>query len=154
KATLEFSRELALNRSLELLARAKGQWAGQNLRSGEKFVLGGPTGVRAYPVGEASGDLGAVASIELRYSTPTSARKALQLSGFVDAGWIQLYHEPPATIPTQTGRNTYPLFGVGIGAVWRATPTLSIEGGWARAIGENPGRGIFGTDVDGGTGAS
>ena len=38
--------------------------------SAERFSLGGPTGVRAYPVGEALGDTGYVFQAEYRYLIP------------------------------------------------------------------------------------
>ncbi|WP_404417593.1 ShlB/FhaC/HecB family hemolysin secretion/activation protein [Vreelandella aquamarina] len=48
--------------------RVVGQWANTNLDSAEGMTLGGPRGVRAYPQGEASGDMGLLAQAELRYS--------------------------------------------------------------------------------------
>jgi hemolysin activation/secretion protein len=42
------------------------QYAGANLDSSEKMGLGGPTGVRAYPVGEASSDRALLLSAEVR----------------------------------------------------------------------------------------
>jgi hemolysin activation/secretion protein len=50
-----------------LYARLSAQASNRNLDSAEGFTLGGPTGVRAYPTGEASGDEGWLAQIELRY---------------------------------------------------------------------------------------
>lgn len=51
-----------------LYARLSAQASNRNLDSAEGFTLGGPTGVRAYPTGEASGDEGWLAQIELRYA--------------------------------------------------------------------------------------
>lgn len=48
--------------------RLVGQWANTNLDSAEGMTLGGPRGVRAYPQGEASGDMGLLAQAELRYT--------------------------------------------------------------------------------------
>lgn len=47
--------------------RLAGQWANNNLDSSEGFSLGGPRGIRAYPQGEASGDMGWLAQMEVRY---------------------------------------------------------------------------------------
>ena len=50
-----------LQRATEKLSFAlltSGQFASANLDSAERFQLGGPSGVRAYPTGEASGDEG------------------------------------------------------------------------------------------------
>jgi hemolysin activation/secretion protein len=44
-----------------------GQWAGKNLNSSEKYSLGGSYGVRAYPQGEASGDMGSMLNLELAH---------------------------------------------------------------------------------------
>ena len=49
-----------------LSARFSGQYAQKNLDSSEDFILGGPSGVRAYPVGEASGDRGFLYQVEVR----------------------------------------------------------------------------------------
>lgn len=48
--------------------RVVGQWANTNLDSAEGMTLGGPRGVRAYPQGETSGDMGILAQAELRYT--------------------------------------------------------------------------------------
>ena len=56
----------ALN-GLTVYGRASGQWADVNLDSSEGFSIGGMSGVRAYPSGEASGDTGWLAQLELRY---------------------------------------------------------------------------------------
>ncbi|HYC48440.1 MAG TPA: ShlB/FhaC/HecB family hemolysin secretion/activation protein [Burkholderiales bacterium] len=46
------------------------QWASKNLDSSEKIALGGPTGVRAYAVGESASDEGHLATVELRVGLP------------------------------------------------------------------------------------
>ncbi|HEX5391967.1 MAG TPA: ShlB/FhaC/HecB family hemolysin secretion/activation protein, partial [Rhodocyclaceae bacterium] len=50
-----------------VFANFSGQTAGKNLDSSEKFLLGGPNGVRAYPGAEGSGDNGWLFNLELRY---------------------------------------------------------------------------------------
>jgi hemolysin activation/secretion protein len=67
KLNLDLMRLQALPGNLTLYARVSGQWAGKNLDSSETMFLGGPSGVRAYPTGEAGGDMGWLAQIELRY---------------------------------------------------------------------------------------
>ena len=60
-----------------------------NLDSSEKFTLGGPNGLRAYPIGEAAGDEGQLVSAEIRYALPLAAKSGnLQLIGFYEAGHI------------------------------------------------------------------
>lgn len=67
KVNLDLTRLQALPGKLVLSARLSAQWAGENLDSSEDFVLGGSTGVRAYPRGEGAGDEGIVGQLELRY---------------------------------------------------------------------------------------
>ena len=53
-----------------LFSATAGQLADKNLDTAEKFYLGGPGGVRAYPQGEATGDQGYRLSGELRLLVP------------------------------------------------------------------------------------
>ena len=63
------------------------QLASRDLDGSEQFSLGGASGVRAYPQGEASGDSGYQATAELRYLTPLPY---LSLSAFTDWGEVTL----------------------------------------------------------------
>ena len=58
KWNLNLTRLQHIDDRLSLYLSYSRQWATKNLDSSEKFSLGGPYGVRAYPVGEASGDDG------------------------------------------------------------------------------------------------
>ena len=72
---------------LALLLSFSGQLAGTNLDSSERFSLGGATGVRAYPSGEASGDEAWLFSGELRWQLPSHIGKgAMQAGLFYDTG--------------------------------------------------------------------
>ncbi|PMR76843.1 ShlB/FhaC/HecB family hemolysin secretion/activation protein [Billgrantia endophytica] len=100
-----------LDERFSLYARLQGQWADSNLDSSEKFGLGGAHGVRAYPQGEALGDQGYLANLELRYAlTP-----AWQLSSFLDHGRVRLDKDP-----WSDGDNHRSLSGAGVGATWAA----------------------------------
>ena len=68
KVTYGISRLQRINNSTLISISINGQQASKNLDSSEKFSLGGPTGVRAYPTGEASGDEGFKVIAELRHS--------------------------------------------------------------------------------------
>jgi hemolysin activation/secretion protein len=72
-----------------LSARFSGQYTRKNLDSSEDFLLGGPSGVRAYPVGEASGDRGFLYQIEVR-------RQFGPLTPYVfyDGGRVQVQASP------------------------------------------------------------
>lgn len=136
--------------NLSLFGSANGQLAGSNLDSSEKFILGGPTGVRSYPVGEASGDEGHSMTVELRYDTPLPTRYGtLQLVGFGDAGNITLNKELwTNAVSTATNRNNYWLAGSGIGINYSKPGLCALRGSWAHTIGDNPGRSTTGKDAD------
>jgi hemolysin activation/secretion protein len=141
-----------LGSQLSLFASASGQLADGNLASSEKFILGGPGGVRAYPVGEAAGDKGVLGTLELRYDVPGQHAGAnLQLQGFVDAGHITLNHSPwPGAVGSATGRNSYGIAGAGLGLSLNRIGVWNLRALWATRIGDNPGRtSVTGRDADG-----
>lgn len=67
KLNLDLLRLQALPGNASLFLRFTGQWASKNLDSAESMTLGGPSGVRAYPLGESSGDQGWLTQIEVRF---------------------------------------------------------------------------------------
>jgi len=86
RTNLSANRLQNLGGRFQLYARLEAQLASKNLDSSEKFSLGGPYGVRAYPQGAASGDEGWQASAELRYLLAPG----WQLSAFVDRGGARI----------------------------------------------------------------
>lgn len=92
-----------------LYTQLQGQWADGNLDSSEKISLGGAYGVRAYPQGEASGDQGWLANLELRYALTD----AWQLSTFADHGQVRLNKDT-----WSDGENHRSLSAAGVGASW------------------------------------
>lgn len=121
---------VALTQNTELSLVASGQAAGKNLDSSEKFVLGGAYGVRAYPQGEASGDSGWLATIELRQRL----LPWLQASAFVDQGQVRLVQTPYTREPNRRSLRGYGLgasasvgaFSVRASVAWRdGTPATS-----------------------------
>ena len=72
--------------STQLLLSFNGQQASKNLDSSEKFSLGGPTGVRAYPIGEATGDEGLKGTVELRHLYSAN----WQVTAFYDFGTVRV----------------------------------------------------------------
>ena len=87
------------------------QAADRALNSSESFALGGATGVRSYPNGEAQGTGGMLAQVELRYEIGTVTPYL-----FYDQG----------DIFAQDGQPSRSLGGVGLGARYRAG-SLSAE---------------------------
>lgn len=82
--TYSLSRIQRITDNNQLAITLSGQQASKNLDSSEKFSLGGINGVRAYPQGEAVGDEGSLAKLELRHSfSPT-----LQCIAFYDVGEV------------------------------------------------------------------
>ena len=100
-----------LSDRFSLYTQLQGQWADGNLDSSEKISLGGAYGVRAYPQGEASGDQGWLANLELRYALTD----AWQLSTFVDHGEVRLNKDT-----WSNGENHRSLSAAGVGARWAA----------------------------------
>lgn len=98
-----------LSNRFSLYTQLQAQWADGNLDSSEKISLGGAYGVRAYPQGEASGDQGWLANLELRYALTD----AWQLSSFLDHGQVRLNKNVWIS-----GENHRSLSGAGLGARW------------------------------------
>lgn len=130
-----------------LFVAANGQLASKNLDSSEKFMLGGPSGVRAYAVGEAAGDAGWLASAELRHEFRAFGLRVQGL-GFIDAGWITQHQRPWSGALADPASNHYRLAGAGLGFNL-AGERWSLRSAWAHAIGSNPGRSSTGLDADG-----
>lgn len=126
-----------------------GQWASQNLDSSQKFSLGGPQGVRAYPVYEATGDQGWLGTVEGRYDFYPGAQASL----FYDMGWIQQFksvgHFQQGALQA-LGPNTYNLKGWGAAVSYNYNNRVSMKLTVASRIGGNPGANIItGADGDG-----
>jgi hemolysin activation/secretion protein len=135
------------------LAGLAGQFASKNLDSAEKFQLGGPGGVRAYPVSEGIGDSGWLFNAELRYRLPQQTFGDAQLFGFYDAGAItqytNTYNLSNGTPALGTKPNSYSLQGAGVGASVNVSDTGSVKVMWAKKMGTNPNQTSTGTDSDG-----
>lgn len=132
-----------------LSAALSGQLASGNLGSSERFTLGGPGQVRAYPVNEAAGDEGLLLKLEVQ----RELGNGWQAIAFYDTGRIRQHRN--AWAGWQGGGaqpNEYGLSGVGLGVNWRGQGTLS---GWLLAasvavpVGGNPGRDAGGHNNDG-----
>lgn len=95
KLVLDLGHLYRLAPAWSVSARLSGQLASTALVGAEQFTVGGPTGVRAYPQGEALGDSGYVAGFELRWNPRGPVRESLgsrswgdlaQWTFFVEAG--------------------------------------------------------------------
>ena len=98
-----------------LYAALSGQFASTNLNSAEQFYLGGPYGVRAYPVAQSGGAQGGIFTLEVRHEL----QPKLTLSAFFDGGVVQQYKFMyPAWQGNTNANNTYSLMGAGFGVKW------------------------------------
>lgn len=98
-----------------LYAALSGQFSSTNLNSAEQFYLGGPYGVRAYPVAQSGGAQGGIFTLEVRHEL----QPKLTLSAFFDGGVVQQYKFMyPAWQGNTNANNTYSLMGAGFGVKW------------------------------------
>lgn len=102
-----------------------GQISAKNLDSAEKLSFGGPSGVRAYAVGDASADQGLLATIELRGQLPQTLilPGQLELVGLLDYACAEIDHSP---VPG-TRDNERHLSGAGVGLNWRVQNRVSLR---------------------------
>jgi hemolysin activation/secretion protein len=146
KLTGNLTRTQPLMDKTSLAWMLSGQWAEKNLGSSEKFSLGGPSGVRAYPVNEATGDLGWLSSVEVRHNISDD----VQVAPFFDIGGTEQHAKTWAGWQGGgTQPNAYTLQGVGLWSAWTPTPELNVKATAAQVLGENPGRTSGGYNNDG-----
>lgn len=118
---------------VSLYGSISGQVASKNLDSSEKMDLGGMTGVRAYPQGEASGDQGYLVNLEARLLLAKFSDRVpgeVHLIGFVDAGSVTI-HKNPWT----AGNNHRNLGAYGVGASWGEPGNFLVRTYYARKLG-------------------
>jgi hemolysin activation/secretion protein len=117
KLNLEFQRAQFFNNPSSIHVSLQAQMASKNLASAEKMALGGPNGVRSYPVGEGIGDAGLLLNLEYRFRLPASitvAGEPVSLAAFYDYGTVRVNHDDTAVPGTD---NRVSLGAVGIGAL-------------------------------------
>lgn len=119
KLVLAASRLQTIANRWALNVALNAQYAGKNLDTSERMGLGGPTGVRAYPGSEASGDDAVIVGAELRYQP----MDALQLGFFYDYGHARTVHRPIAA-----GRNDKTLRDRGLSLVWNDPSGFTLRG--------------------------
>ncbi len=129
------------SQSTALNLRYSAQWANKNLDSSEKFYLGGPNGVRAYPVSEAGGSEGQIVNLELQ----TNLSANLRLMVFVDWGQVTVNRKPWGL----NGQDRYDLSGAGLGLDLLNVRDVQLQLVWARRFGSNPRPLLNGHDQDG-----
>ena len=135
KLSVVVNRLQAVTEDLRLVLNYMGQVSSDNLDSYEKFSLGGISGVRAYPAGEAAGDDVHLFQAEARINAGEFQGGQVVPSAFLDMGTSRLNHEPWAGF---TGVNYRKLAGAGLGLEWSRPGKLFLRGWYAHKIGNEP----------------
>lgn len=139
KLRWQFMRQQKTIGNDSLLVGVQAQWTNKNLDSSEKFFLGGPQGVRAYPVNEAGGSLGRLFSVEWQHPFITEGHQRYTLSAFSDVGQVQVNKQN--LFAGAPNLNDYSLRGYGL---WLGTQIPWSQGEtqlrltWSRRVGSNP----------------
>jgi hemolysin activation/secretion protein len=141
KFRYSFNRQQSISSLWSTSLSINGQLANKNLDSSEKFMLGGDTGVRAYPSSEGLGAQGRVINFEMRWKATSSST----LIGFYDWGKITMLRDHASA----TALNTYTLKGIGIGLNSQLDNGGRIKLSWSYRIGNNPNPSSLGQDQDG-----
>jgi len=131
------NKELSFIPKSNLILSSYGQLSNKNLNANEQFYLGGPYGVRAYPVAQSGGSQGAVISAELQHRV----HDHWVVSEFVDVGVVQQFKDKyegwqgPDNITNAD--NVYTLKAVGA-AVKFNYEKINISATAAYRLGDNP----------------
>jgi len=134
-----------------LSAVGQGQFSSGNLDSSEKLYLGGPRGVRAYPIEEAGSDSAEMVSLEARFAPLRLPTQDWTLFGLFDAAHAELnrhvWTDWNAGNPGL--RDQYVIKGYGIGVRAHVGHRVQLELVDARKLGRNPAASATGQDADG-----
>ena len=137
RAQLSFRRDQFLKNDYTLVIKGSGQLTDHNLDSSQKFYLGGPTGVRAYPSSEGSGSEGYLFNLELKKDLPFNLTGSI----FYDEGYVrQNVDNFDASGVVINALNTYKLKGYGLEFTWRGPLKTNVFFTYAKRDGTNPNR--------------
>ena len=141
---------------MHFVLNATAQLASKNLDSSQQFYLGGPTGVRAYPVGQGAGSQGALLQLELHQQVlDQSPVGAISAYGFYDLGGVQLFkntwnnwnYPNPSTGQSLSQNTSLQGAGLGIKATINDRSYLNIT--WAHTIGTSQSVSVYGMNANG-----
>ena len=145
KTTVQVSRLQQVTPTVQVNAALFAQSASKNLDSSERMSLGGPQGVRAYPVGEAVGDEGTLINLEARWNFTGN----WQAIAFFDYGDITLNKRLYAGALAPGVPNHYSLKAAGVGINYLVPRRYVVGAQFAARSGSNPGQDVNGNDADG-----
>jgi hemolysin activation/secretion protein len=141
KVRVNASLEKSLSPKTSAYVAYRAQHANRKLDTSEQMALGGPHGVRAYPVAEGLGSHAQLVQLELRHQLAPR----LGVSGFYDVG--QSWGGLGANGVNVGERNTYKGFGASLGYTYGSG--VQVRATWARRHGANPNPTSSGHDQDG-----
>ncbi|EHO4425345.1 ShlB/FhaC/HecB family hemolysin secretion/activation protein [Salmonella enterica] len=130
---------------LSVYGRLSGQQASHNLDSSQKFLLGGPAGVRAYDIGTGAVDNGILGTFELRATWPvpaawrwTGTQPELTVATFYDQGRGEQFksNDNRGGEGSLTARNRENLSGAGLYATLAARDNYALTLTWAQRTGQ------------------
>ncbi|EFT9957583.1 ShlB/FhaC/HecB family hemolysin secretion/activation protein [Salmonella enterica] len=126
-------------------AGAKGQLANHNMDASQKFLMGGPSAVRAYDIGDGSVDQGVVGSTEVRSNWAIPVQRwlgnapELTVAVFYDQGWGQQYRNnrdaEGASLASGSNRNNLNLAGAGLYTTVADAGNYALTMTWAHRTG-------------------
>jgi len=131
---LSNNQELEIFPNTSWLISVYGQIANKNLNSSEQIYMGGPYGVRSYPVAQGGGSQGAIFTTELNHRLDQN----WQVGAFADLGIVQQYVNLYTDWKGLTNaNNNYQLGDAGL-SVKYAYNTFFLSAAAAYRIGNNP----------------
>ena len=147
KTLINFYYSQWINENLNFKTSGLAQFSNKNLDSSEQLSLGGITGVRAYPSGEASGDQGYKLTAELQTNLSEFLNNDVSATLFYDYGRIQQYKDPSNI--TLTTPNKYSLSGWGVAFDFNPNQDFSLSLVFSKTLGSNDGKSNTGMNSDG-----
>lgn len=139
KVNVDFLRTTFLSAASRISLGLQAQLASKNLTSAEKIGLGGPNGVRGYPVGEAVGDAGTIVQLDYRRQLPEIFKIPLSTGIFYDWGHVK-YNRAGAPFAVETPSESLSSVGLGFTAGAYGNYLLTTQLAWrlSRVPGSDP----------------
>lgn len=126
---IDFKRQQNLSPTWDATLSGKGQVASTNLDNYHKFALAGIRGVRAFPVGEISGDEGYILRTDIGYRL-NSERHTSRVSAFYDFGRVRINNSP-----LSSGINVVNIAGAGVQLETVFARNMTLTAFWAKPLG-------------------
>jgi hemolysin activation/secretion protein len=139
KTRLQWIRQQKLTNVDAFQVNWQSQWASKNLDGSEKIFLGGPQGVRAYPVNEAGASAGHIFNFEWFRQVQWDEDVPLTFSVFKDVGYATVNKYVWET--NADDANKYALRGHGLSVSTALNSSLGqsqLKLTWAKRLGLNP----------------